>query len=322
MKIRPFVTVASLVSLMFVTQIHAQSITLRFGHFPNITHAQGVIAHHFSRQGHGWFEERLGSDVQIGWYVYNAGPSAMEAILANALDVTYVGPNPAINAHVKSQSEEIRIVAGSANGGAGLVVHPEAKIQSPEDFRGKRIATPQLGNTQDVACRSWLKAQGYHITQIGGDVSILPTPNADQLSLFVKADIDAVWTVEPWVSRLELEGNGRLYLEEPDTITTVLVSSTRFLDTHPDLVRQIVDAHIELTAWIRSHPQEAQQIIQAELTEETTREMPLQLIQHAWPRLHFTHAVSPNALKNFVTAAQDAGFLRGTADVSQLIAVP
>jgi NitT/TauT family transport system substrate-binding protein len=111
-----------LVLVVFTSSTYAEKIVLRVGHFSNITHAQGIIVHQLSRQGQGWFEQRLGQDVTIEWYVYNAGPSTMEAIFAKTLDLTYVGPNPAINAYVKSNSEEIRIIAGSANGGAALVV--------------------------------------------------------------------------------------------------------------------------------------------------------------------------------------------------------
>lgn len=130
--------------------------TIRVGHFPNVTHVQGVVAQHLSRTGRGWFEERLGKDVKIEWYVYNAGPSAMEAILADSIDLAYVGPSPALNTYTKSGGEEIRIIAGAAAGGAALVVQPDSGLAKPADFRGKTIATPQLGNTQDVACRAWL----------------------------------------------------------------------------------------------------------------------------------------------------------------------
>jgi NitT/TauT family transport system substrate-binding protein len=116
----------------------AQGTTIRMGHFPNITHVQGLVAHHLSRQGKGWFEERLGPDVKIEWFVYNAGPSAMEAIFADTLDVTYVGPNPALNAYARSRGEEIRIVAGAANGGSALVVQPDSTLL-PADFRGKKM---------------------------------------------------------------------------------------------------------------------------------------------------------------------------------------
>src|SRR4051794_28253436 len=172
-----------------------QKTVIRFGHFPNVTHAQGVIAHALSRQGKGWFEQRLGPEVEIQWFTYNAGPSAMEAIFARSLDLTYVGQGPALNAHVKAQGQEIRILAGAANGGAALVVKPDGPIKTAADFRGKRIATPQLGNTQDISCRAWLKAQGFKVTQTGGDVTILPAANPDQLGLFMNGSVDAVWTV-------------------------------------------------------------------------------------------------------------------------------
>ena len=140
---------------------------IRVGHFPNITHAQGVIAHALSRQGKGWFEQRLGEGTKIEWFVYNAGPSAMEAIFANSIDLTYVGPGPALNAYTKANGEEIRLIAGAANGGAGLVVQADQNLKAPANFHGKKIATPQLGNTQDISCRAWLTEGGLKITQLG-----------------------------------------------------------------------------------------------------------------------------------------------------------
>ena len=133
-----------------------QSNVVRIGHFPNISHAQALVAHNLSRQGKGWFEQRVGKDVEIQWALFNAGPSAMESLLSGAVDVTYVGPSPAINAFARTGGEDVRIIAGSADGGASLVVDPKKNITKPSDFKGKRIGTPQLGNTQDVACRAWL----------------------------------------------------------------------------------------------------------------------------------------------------------------------
>ena len=169
-----------------------QKTTIRFGHFPNITHAQGVIAHALSRQGKGWFEQRLGPNVEVQWFTYNAGPSAMEAIFAKSLDVTYVGPGPALNAYFKSNGEEIRVISGAANGGSALLVKADSPIKAPADFRGKKIATPQLGNTQGISCRAWLKANGFKVTQTGGDVTVIPTSNPDQLALFQSGGVDAV----------------------------------------------------------------------------------------------------------------------------------
>src|SRR5246127_6002307 len=183
--------------------VSSEKIVVRVGHFPNITHVQGLVAHNLSRQGKGWFEARLGPGIEIQWFPYNAGPSAMEAIFAKAIDLPYVAPGPALNAYAKSQAEEIRIIAGAANGGAALVVQPDANLKAPADFKGKKIATPQLGNTQDISCRAWLAAGGLKITQLGGDAQVLPTQNPDQLSLFQQKKIDAVWTVEPWYRDLK-----------------------------------------------------------------------------------------------------------------------
>src|SRR6266513_3224174 len=216
---------------------------IRVGHFPNITHAQGLVAHALSRQGKGWFEQRLGPGTKIEWFIYNAGPSAMEAIFAKSIDLTYVGPGPALNAYTKSNGQEIRLIAGAANGGAGLVVQPDENLKAPADFRGKKIATPQLGNTQDISCRAWLTAGGLKITQLGGDAQVIPTQNPDQLGLFKAKKVEAVWTVEPWVSRLENEAGGKVLVEEPDTATTVLVSSVKFFAEHSDLAKQFAEAH-------------------------------------------------------------------------------
>jgi NitT/TauT family transport system substrate-binding protein len=299
----------------------AQPITLRIGHFPNITHVQALVAHGLSRKGKGWFEQRLGSDVQVEWFVYNAGPSAMEAIFAEAIDLTYVGPSPAINAYSKARGEDIRIIAGAVEGGAALVVQPDSGLQTPADFRGKRIGTPQLGNTQDVAARAWLSAGGLRITLTGGDAQVVPTANPDQLSLFQTRQLDAVWTVEPWVSRLETEAGGKILVEETDSVTTVLVSGVKFLSRR-DLARRFVAAHNELTAWIKAHPDEAQAIVRDELAAETRTDVKSALISRAWGRIVLTSEISRDVLERFVAKARGAGFLRSAPDLSRLIDKP
>jgi sulfonate transport system substrate-binding protein len=299
-----------------------QKNTIRFGHFPNITHAQGVIAHALSRQGKGWFEERLGPNVEIQWFTYNAGPSAMEAIFAKSLDLTYVGPNPAINAYLKSNGEEIRIISGAATAGAALVVKPDSPIKTSPDFRGKKIATPQFGNTQDIACRAWLKAHGFNVTQTGGDVFVIPTANPEQLGLFQKGEVDAVWTVEPWVTRLEREAKARVFLEDKDTITTWLASSVKFLRDRRDLAKKIADANVELTKWIHDNPAEAQKILIEELKAETKADFDPQAVAQAWKRINFTVDVPQNLLAKSVEDAKDAGFLKGSTDTSKLLEIP
>jgi len=153
--------------------------------------------------------------VKIEWYVYNAGPSAIEAILAGSIDLTYVGPNPALNAYGKSGHEEIRIIAGAAAGEAALVVQPDSRLEHPPDFRGKTIATPQLGNTQDIACRAWLANGGLKITQTGGEAFIVPPPNPDQISLFQQRKLYAVWTVSPGFRDFNVRPEARSCLNSP-----------------------------------------------------------------------------------------------------------
>jgi NitT/TauT family transport system substrate-binding protein len=295
---------------------------LRVGHFPNVTHVQALVAQGLSRAGKGWFEERLGPDVKIEWYIYNAGPSAMEAVFARSIDLTYVGPSPAINAYAKAGGDEIRIVAGAANGGSALVVQPDSGIKTAADLRGKRLATPQFGNTQDVAARAWLMAGGLKITQTGGDAHVIPTENPDQLSLFKQKQLDAVWTVEPWVSRLELEAGGIVVVDEADAVTTVLVSSVAALDQRRDLVRRFVAAHRALTDWIEAHPDEAQKLVLDELAVETHGAIKPELVAHAWTRIRLTAEVSRDTLERFVSQAKAAGLLKTTPDLSRLIEQP
>lgn len=299
-----------------------EKTVIRFGHFPNITHAQGVIAHALSRQGKGWFEQRLGPNVEIQWFTYNAGPSAMEAVFAGSLDVTYAGQGPALNAHFKSNAAEIRILAGAANAGAALVVKPDGPIKAAADFRGKKIATPQLGNTQDISCRAWLKAQGFNVTLTGGDVIVLPTNNPDQLALFQSGGVDAVWTVEPWVTRLEREAKGKVFLEDTNIITTWLACSVKFLNSHRDLAKKIVGANKELTDWIQAHSDEAQKLLIAELKEETKTDFAPDAVAQAWKRIKFTTDVPANLVAKAVQDGKDAGFLKGFTDTSKLLESP
>ncbi len=300
----------------------AQAATLRIGHFPNITHVQALVARGMARRGQGWFEQRLGPGVRLDWFTYNAGPSAMEAIFADSIDLTYVGPSPAINAYAKARGEDIRIVAGAVEGGAALVVQPDAGLRGPADFRGKRIATPQLGNTQDVAARAWLTAGGLRVTPTGGDAQVIPTANPDQLALFGRRQLDAVWTVEPWVTRLEMEAGGQVLVEERESVTTVLASSAKLLRERRDLARRFVAAHEELTAWMVANPEDAQRLAREELAAQTRTEVKPELIARAWSRIVLTPSVSRDALEGFVAKAKDAGFLRTAPDLSRLVEKP
>jgi NitT/TauT family transport system substrate-binding protein len=290
--------------------------SLRVGLFPNVTHAHALVAKSFSREGRGWFEERVG--LPIEWFVFNAGPSAMEAIFARSIDFTYVGPSPAVNAFVRANGRDIRIIAGAMRGGEALVVRGDT-ITKVEDFRDKTIATPQLGNTQDVECRAWLIENGIQVTLVGGDARVLPTANPDILLLFQQGKLDAAWTVEPWVSRLLDEAGGRIFLEPKNTVTTVLAGREEFLTGNPDLTRKFLAAHQELTRWIRDHPEEAQRRVRDELSALTRKEIPLPLIQQAWTRLRFDDTISVEPFQSFLDQARSVGFLRAKIDLSNIL---
>src|SRR5437899_4204677 len=277
---------------------------------------------HFRDKAKAGLRNGSAAGTKIDWFVYNAGPSAMEAIFANSIDLTYVGPSPAINAYAKSRGEEIRIVSGAANGGAALVVSGDSALKSPADFRRKKIATPQLGNTQDASCRAWLAAGGLKITQLGGAAQVLPTQNADQLAMFQQKKIDGVWTVEPWVSRLEMEAGGKVLVEETDSPTTVLVSSVKFLGANRGMVKKFVEAQRALTDWIAKNPAEAQKLVVAELAEETKAKMAAELIEHSWRRIVLTNDLRREVLEKFVANAKAAGFLRDVPDLARLIENP
>ncbi|HWP49579.1 MAG TPA: aliphatic sulfonate ABC transporter substrate-binding protein [Candidatus Limnocylindrales bacterium] len=292
-----------------------EKVKIRVGHFPNITHAQAVIGHGLSRKGEGWFEQRLGPEYSLEWFTYNAGPSAMEAIFARTVDFTYVGPNPAINAYIKSKGEDIRIIAGAASGGAAFVVQPDGRIKTDADLKGKKIATPQLGNTQDVAARAYLLSKGYKVTPSGGDVYVIPTQNPDQLALFLKGEVDGVWTVEPWVTRLLVEGKGVIYLEEKDLwkdgkyVTTHLVTSVQFLKDHRDILKKWIAAHIELTQWINQNPDEAKKILNEEIAVETGKSLSPQILEGSFARLELTYNPIRDSLFKAAEDAFKIGFL-------------
>jgi NitT/TauT family transport system substrate-binding protein len=238
--------------------------------------------------------------------------------------MTYVGPNPALNAFIRSGGQDVRVVCGAVRGGAALVVAKGQDLKEPADFKGKKIATPQLANTQDIACRYWFKQAGLTVRLDGGDVFIVPTPNASMPGLFATRGVDAAWTVEPWVSRLELEAGASLVYAEPEaqSPTTVLVAGETLLRENPELVKQFVEAHKALNEWIIQNPEEAQKRVAAELTRQMRREFPLSLVQHAWPRLIFSTEISRENFDFSLKMAQEVGFIKGEHNLSAMVVTP
>ena len=306
--------------VVFVGIVASAQTVIHVGAFPNITHSQAMVG-----KANGWFEKRMGPKVTIDWKSFNAGPSAIEALFAGAIDMTYIGPNPAISGYVRSNGEALRIVAGATSGGAALVVRNDSGIQKPEDFHGKKVASPQMGNTQDVALRAWLIAHGMKSTDKGGDVQVIPLANPDQLTLFMKKELDGAWAPEPWATRLIREGNGRLFLDERELwpngqfVTSHLIVRTQFLKEHPDLVKDWIRAHVEVTDWISGHLPEAKKLLNQQIQKETGKPLPDVLLDDAFGRMQVTYDPLRSSLMTAAKSAFDAGFLgRQMPDLSSL----
>jgi NitT/TauT family transport system substrate-binding protein len=263
-------------------------LTLRFGYFPNLTHATALVG---LRKG--FIGSALGSNVTLENHTYSAGPEEVTALLSGALDAGFLGPNPAVNAYVQSHGEAVRIVAGGASGGALLVVRPG--IASPADLRGRKLADPQLGGTQDIALRWYLRSQGYSADAAGGgDVHVLPQDNATTLNAFRQGQLDGAWLPEPWASRLIVEGGAKVLVDERDLwpggkfITTNLVVRTEFLKAHPATIHKLLEGLYTTSAYLNSNPVESQAMANAAIAEVAGKALPAGVVSSAWPHLAFS----------------------------------
>ena len=284
--------------------------TLRLGYFPNVTHAIPLVG-----VAKGFYAQQLGG-TKLETQTFNAGPAEVEALLAGNLDAGYLGPNPAVNAYAKTKGEAIRIIAGAASGGASLVVKPS--IASAADLRGKRIASPQLGNTQDVALRSWLTKNGLTPSSQGvdGDVQVEPTDNATTLTLFQQGKLDGAWVPEPWASRLVLDGGGKVLVDEKTLwpggrfVTTHLIVRTEFLQKYPETVKALLAGQVRTVDWIGRNEAEAKTTVNAELKRITTKSLATAVLDRAWGNFEVTNDPVAASLKKSADDAIAAGLLK------------
>lgn len=287
----------------------AETATLRLGYFPNVTHATAIVG-----VENGIFEERLGDSVTLETTPFNSGTEAVEALFSDALDASFVGPSPAINASQQSEGEAIRIVSGAASGGAFLVVSKD--ITSVEDLEDKTLSTPDLGNTQDVALRAWLKDQGYETDlEGGGDVSIMPQENAQILETFRAGEIDGAWVPEPYATRMIDEGGGHVLVDERDLwpngeyVTTHLIVATQYLEENPDVVKSLLEGLVEANTFVNEETEEAQAVTNEGLEALTGEPIPEDTLSKAWANLEFTLDPISNSLEKNAADAVDAGLL-------------
>jgi NitT/TauT family transport system substrate-binding protein len=294
---------------------------IRVGYFPNVTHAQAVVG-----IARGDFQRALGTTT-VRPIVFNAGPSAIEALFANQIDLTYIGPNPAINGYVQSRGEALRIVAGATSAGASFVVRADAGIRSPADLAGKRIATPQIGNTQDVALRAFLRANGLETREKGGSVEVIPTQNPQILDLVRLGQIDGAWVPEPWASRLVIEAGCTVLLDERDLwpngdfVTAHVVVRREYLEEHPDIVKAWLGTHVDITQWLLDRPEDALPLLNQEIEKLTGKALPPDVLAMAWSRLRPTwDPIAPSLIAS-ADAAHAAGYLATPPDLSGIYAL-
>ncbi|MBK8268320.1 MAG: ABC transporter substrate-binding protein [Planctomycetes bacterium] len=287
---------------------------LRLGYFANISHAQAMLGVHTHE-----FEKAI-APVRLTHRVFNAGPLLIEALFAGELDIGYVGPGPVINAFVKSRGEGIRVIAAGASNGVVIVARPGSGIQKLSDLKGRRLATPQLGNTQDISARHYL------LRELGqADVdNVIPIPNAEQSGLMVRGEIDAAWVPEPWGARLVKEAGAKIIAEEKDLwpekefSLAVIVTTPEFLKQHPQAVRQFLAAHIEMTRRLNAEPEACAAMFIEAMKAESGKSMSVELLKAAMSRTKYTNWPLEGTFRNYATWLRDVGFSRQNVDVKNL----
>jgi NitT/TauT family transport system substrate-binding protein len=301
----------------------SEPVTLRLGYFPNVTHASAIVGVEEKI-----FEKDLGPNVKLELHTFNSGTEALQAFQAGALDASYIGPSPTISAWTQLH-KGVRIVSGAASGGAFFVVAPS--INGAADLKGKAVASPQLGQTQDVALRTWLKSKGLSTdTSGGGDVQIRPQDNATTLNAFKTGEIVGAWVPEPWATRLITEGGGKVLVDEADLwpkgqyVTTQLIVSTSFLKDHKDTVQKLVNAQVAANEFIKTDPFQAQTDVSNNIARVTGKPISGDLVIASFKNITFTNdPVASSLVKNNKDAKAIPGLtsapsLKGIYDLSFL----
>ena len=283
---------------------------LRIAYFPNIGHSIPIVG--MEKE---FFQTSVGNSTLIETRVFDSGPQAIESLFANSVDLAYVGPGPAINGFLNSENHNVKILAGAASGGASFIVHPESEITSASDFAGKKIATPQIGNTQDVSLRHYLSENGLKPAEKGGSVVIYNIPNPDIYTLFVKGDIDGAWIAEPWATILETELNGkRLFHEEElwpnqEFASVLLIANANYVKENPTVIANLLDSHRDTVTWINQNPIETRIIFNDFLNSHLGQPLSDDVVDIALSNLVITDDPLPDSVHSFAEKADALGYL-------------
>ncbi|OHW61529.1 taurine-binding periplasmic protein precursor [Andreesenia angusta] len=282
---------------------------VNIGFFPNITHSQALVG-----KADGSFQKAIGEDVKLEWHQFNAGNEAIESLFAGNLDITYIGPGPAVNGFIKSDGD-LEIVAGATHSGAVLVVGKESNIKSVKELAGKKVAVPNYGNTQDVTLRAALSDAGLKDTNSGGDVEIVQAKNPDIKVLLEREDIDAAFVPEPWGTRLEIEIGAKVLLDENQTFrngeysSAVVLARKDFVKENPELVEKILANHVELTDYIVGNQEEAKKTIVGELKSLTNSELPKEVLDGGFSRMTVSYDPLSDSVVDMAKISKENGFI-------------
>lgn len=291
--------------------IGTSSHILRIGYFPILNHAQAVIG-----LGNGDFQKALGSSIIVKTQIFDSGPSLIEALFANQIDVAFAGPNPTINGYIVSDGKALKIISGASSGGAVFVVRNDSGIESTKDFANRKFASPQLGNTQDVALRKYLFENGYKTKENGGNVEVISAKSSDIFTLMLKKQIDGAWVPEPWGAKMVKEANARIFLDERilwpggKFVTALIISRTNYLHDNPDIVMKLLAAHVDETNWINNHNAKAMQAFNIELKKLTGHTIANEELRQAFSRIEFTYDPLKQSLFKSAKDAFEIGFLK------------
>lgn len=288
---------------------------VRLGYFANLTHAQAVLG-----VSSGEFEKAI-APKHLKTQIFNAGPSLVEALFAGEIDIGYIGPGPALSAFEKSHGQDVVVLAGAACNGVVIVAAPNSGIAKMEDLKGKRLATPQMGNTQDISARHYLT---HELKQANAD-NVLPVPNAEQASMMSRGQIDAAWAPEPWGARLEAEAGGKVIAEERDLwpggefVLTVIIARPQFVAQHPDIVEDLLAAHAQWTARLQDDAQQQVPALRKALLDLTGKNLDEGVLRRAIARVKFSNEPSPQTFATFAQWNLDLGFSHARLDLAKLI---
>ena len=283
---------------------------IRIAFFPSIIHAVPIVG-----MENQTFSENLDTDLDIQVKIFDSGPQVIESIFSNSVDLAYVGPGPVINGYLKSNGKDLKILASAANGGASFVIQKNSGLESIENYSGKRIAAPQISNTQDVSLRHYLAENGLISAEKGGDVFVLNISNPDIYTLFAKGDIDGAWVPEPWATMLVEELDGiRLFDEnefwpENKFSSVLLIGRADYIEKNPEIIKKWIDANEKTVKWINDNPTESKKLYNEFLKDYMGKTLPEKIVEESFSNIVITSEPVEKSIHIFAERADSLGYL-------------